>query len=446
MEFKSTDLANWILKALEDKKITEMTAIQEESYKLVNQKNNVIISSPTGTGKTFCYLLPILNNLNIDLKSLQAIIIVPTKELAMQIYDQLRYFVKYNSAIRIKLVNTSDKLLNYKQVQSNQILVATVFKTKQLINDGLVLKDVNTLVLDEADMLIDYGFYKDIDYIVNKLTNPYLQKIALSASIDANLANQFKKFIKNAKIVTSEKSIWVNDQIKHNVVYQRDNSDQFDTFKKLIKQITPYFAIIFASTKKDAEMIYQYMVEQKLNVTMLHKDLSSRERKNIFNKLQTNEFQYLVATDLASRGIDIDGVSDVISYSLPKDDIWYLHRSGRTGRKDYQGNSYVIYSNKDEHQLNRLTKKAVKWTFLLIDKDAMVVQEKKLHYKKAIVDPKMKLEISKLYNNKTQKVRPGYKKKIKLQVNKIKQKAKHEYLDKKFKMISNQKKRPWSDK
>ena len=202
----------------------------------------------------------------------------------------------------------------------------------------------------------------------------------------------------------------------------------------MINVINPYLCIIFANTKQDVEKIYSYLLNRKSNVGMLHKDLDPRERKQVFNKLNRNEFKFLVASDLASRGLDIDGVSDVISYGLPKEDIWYLHRSGRTGRGKYCGNSYVIYDKKYDNQISRLNKK-VNWIYYLLNNNQLIQQNISIKYKKQNLDIETKKEINKLYNRKNLKVKPGYKKKLKTKVFKLKQKAKRKYLDEKYKKI-----------
>ncbi|MCQ2956972.1 MAG: DEAD/DEAH box helicase [Mycoplasmoidaceae bacterium] len=148
-----------------------------------------------------------------------------------------------------------------------------------------------------------------------------VQKIFCSASIHNNVANTFKKAVNNIINVQLERNIFTNNKIKHSVVYTKDNGDSFKTLQELLKVINPYLCIIFANTRPEVERIYSFLLEQGLSVGMLHKDMETRARKQMFSKLNHNEFKYLVATDIASRGLDIDGVSDVISFGLPKEDI-----------------------------------------------------------------------------------------------------------------------------
>ncbi|MCQ3907872.1 MAG: DEAD/DEAH box helicase [Mycoplasmoidaceae bacterium] len=153
------------------------------------------------------------------------------------------------------------------------------------------------------------------------LFNNKVQKVFCSASIHNNIANTFNRVVHNIVNVQLEKNIFSNSNIKHAIVYQKDNANSLQTLQQLLKTINPYLCIIFANTKEGVETIYSLLLKEHDDVGMLHKDMETRERKQVFSKLNNNEFKYLVATDLASRGLDIDGVSDVISFGLPKEDI-----------------------------------------------------------------------------------------------------------------------------
>ena len=435
MKFSSLTLKLWLYTALTNNNFIELTEVQEKTFKYVNQGRNITISAPTGSGKTLCYLLPILNNIEEQEKHIQYVIVAPTKELVWQIYNNCLSLTKYNKNIKIVLLDKNDKVENLVSNPS-QIVIGTVEKIRQAINHGVNFKYLKLIVLDEADMLIDYGFVGAINDMFAKLDlyRSNVQKVFCSASIHNNVANTFNRAVKNIINVQLEKNIYSNAKIKHAIVYQKDNKNPLDTLQKLLQVINPYLCIIFANTKQDVEMIYSLLLNNNASVGMLHKDMETRERKQVFSKLNNNEYKYLVATDLASRGLDIDGVSDVISFGLPKEDIWYLHRSGRTGRGKYYGNSYVIYDKKYDHQISRLENK-VNWTYYLLFNNKLVEKKIHIHHQKKIVDIEMQKAISKLYNKKNQKVKPGYKKKLKQQIYKMQQKAKHKYLEEKFNKI-----------
>lgn len=432
MKFSSLTLKLWLYTALTNNNFLELTQVQEKTFRYVNQGKNITISAPTGSGKTLCYLLPILNNIVEQEKHVQYVIIAPTKELVWQIYNNFLTFTKHNKAIKIVLLDKNEKVDNLVK-NPCQIVIATVEKIRQAITKGVNFKHLKQIVLDEADMLIDYGFVNSINDMFAKLDlyRNDIQKVFCSASIHNNIANTFKKAVPNIINVQLEKNIFTNKQIKHAIVYQKDNDKPFETLKQLINVINPYLCLIFANTKQDVEKIYSLLLDKGLEVGMLHKDLPTRERKQVFSKLNNNEYKYLIATDLASRGLDIDGVSDVISFGLPKEDIWYLHRAGRTGRGKYTGNSYVVYDKQYDHQFSRLDNK-VNWIYYLLTNNQLIEKKMHLHKTKPIVDIEMQKQISKLYNKKNLKVKPGYKKKIKAQIFKMQQKAKRKHIEEKY--------------
>jgi ATP-dependent RNA helicase CshB len=168
---------------------------------------------------------------------------------------------------------------------------------------------------------------------------------------------------------------------------------------------------------------------------LLHKDLTTRQRKNIFRELNRGRYQYLVATDLASRGLDINGVDIVISYGLPDDDIWYMHRIGRTGRMNQSGTAYTIYDGSIDMKIIRLSRKQIVWHYLLLTKEGGLV-EKPLHLKKRhrqLLDAKTNQKIKTIIGINSKKIKPGYKKKMRQQIHKIKQRKRHEFIEKKIK-------------
>jgi len=289
--------------------------------------------------------------------------------------------------------------------------------------------------------LLDLGFTQKINAIFKLVDKPSLQKIACSATTHESLANQFANYFKDTKVISLNKSIWMNQQINHNIVYTSDNNDPYDTLKKLLKTINPFFCIIFANTKDESKKIYDFMLQNGYyNTALLHKDLLPRQRKKIFNEINENKYQYLVATDLASRGIDIVGADIVISFGLPEESIWYMHRVGRVGRYKSAGTSYVIFRGKDSQIINRLTNKNINFNYYLLKNNEMINKPIKLRLpKKKFFDLDTNQKIKKIINTQSKKVKPGYKKKIKNQIHRIKQKIKHEYIEKRIKQTLLQK-------
>ena len=434
MKFKSLSLRPWILDVLNKKQIYETTDIQTESFLSKNNGKTLIITSKTGSGKTLCFLINILNKIDIDKNNVQALILVPTKELANQIYTVFNEFARQQNKIRIKMLSNN---VNFNEAYKSQIIIATPNKALDFVRDKNIKESIKFFVLDEADMLIDFGFYNTILNVFNEINNQYLIKYATSATLHESLANHLKRILTNAKVISTSDSIWLNDQISHNIIYQSNNIDPYDTLNKFLKTINPYFCIIFANTKNDANNIYKRMLENNYNVGLIHQDFFERKRKQIYRQILDNKFQYLVATDLIARGIDIPHADVVISFGLPLDTMWYIHRAGRIGRNKRNGYSYCIYRTSDDNLINNLTHKGIKWNFYLINKDLKIIpKNKELRIKKKIkFDEQTNNQIKKIIYTNSKRIKPGYKKKIKKQIHKIKQKVRHQNIEKKIKKI-----------
>lgn len=439
MFFKDYKLKPFILKTLSDLKIKETTKIQEESLPLTLNKKSLIITSQTGSGKTLCYLIPSLNNLNLEEIKTQVIVILPTKELARQIYSKYLDFLKNETNLKVTLLIGNSDLEQQKRSIKNKpphVIIGTTIRILEFLKEKIINRNIKTLVLDEVDMLMDNGFSRDINEILSYLQNDSLQKIACSATTHESIANQFGKYFKDTKVISTSKSIWTNQNVSNNIVYTSDNSNPIKTLIILVKLINPYFCIIFCNTKKDTKEIYDNLIKNfsDKKIGILHKDLSTRQRKRVFTDINNNQYQYLVATDLASRGIDIVGADVVISYGLPEDDQWYMHRIGRVGRYKNVGSSFVIYKQDSDAMINRLTKKKINFHFYLLKNDKMIDKPLKLRIiKKRMFDKQTNDKIKTIYNLSKNKVKPGYKKKMKKKIEKIKQKVKHEYIEKKIK-------------
>ncbi len=435
MNFSQLNLKKWILDYLNKKHFVGLTNVQENVIPHLLERKSMIIVSKTGSGKTLSYLIPILQNLSFDQKT-ECLIVVPTKELCLQIYQLLNEFKQYNNQLSFFScaadLSHENQILKIKRIKP-KIIIGTPTKIQDLLKEKIIDKDIKSIILDEADTLFDYGFVHVIDDIFNMIDNDKLQKIACSATIHESFSNKLKKYFKNTTVYSSTKSIWINDQIIHNVVYSF-NDNHIETLKKFLSHINPFFCIIFTNSLKESENIYQQLKPLKLKMTLVNKNTSPRKRKSIFQNIQKNQYQYLITTDLFARGIDLPFVDVVISVGLPEDDTWYIHRSGRVGRVNNTGTSYVIYKKNIDFQLSRLTKKNISWNYLYIDKDNKLKNKKKYikQYQKPLIDSKNNSKIKCLINiNK--KIKPCYKKKLKEQIQKIKQKLKRQYIDKQYK-------------
>lgn len=428
MNFSHLNLKSWILNCLQANKIITPTEIQSKTFEKDNKDKNLIITSPTGTGKSLCYLIPILNAVDLNNNSVQSIIILPTKELCWQVYNNLLQFKKFNNHLKIEVLSQDT---NCKKSQP-QIIIGTPQKILSFLNSAKFEKKfIKYLIFDEADILIDFGFYSIIVNILNKIRHKQLLIYVTSATLHNSLAHQLKNFITNAKIISCSSSIWLNDNLSHNIIYQtQTNAQPLDTLLKFVNIINPFFCIIFVNTKKEGELIYQNFIKLNMNAALIHKDIYERKRKQIYRGIIANKYQYLISTDLIARGIDLPFADIVISYGLPQDPMWYIHRAGRVGRNNKKANAFLIYKNSDDYLINRLIKRGIKWKFNIIKNNQLIEQPKKLKLlKKNLLDEDVNQEIKMIFNKGSKHIKPCYKKKIKNKIKKIKQKLRHKNIE-----------------
>ena len=427
-EFKS-----YIAKTLiEQLNISELNNLQKEVIPIINKDKNIVLVSETGTGKTLCYLIPILEKIDLESTNLQCIIVVPTKELIRQITKILMEFKKNENKLSyLSIVNNTSKI-NFElenKLPKHQIIVCSPNKFNEITKFKNYTKSLKFIVLDEADMTLDLGFFGLVNQAFSNIKNiTDIKKIATSATLHESLSVQVTKFFKNSAIINHSQNIWSNKNIKHFVIHYNQSEDKKKMLVNVIKKLNPYFGIIFCNTKKEVDQIYEYLYENKFKVLKLHGNLNNRERKNIFREIKENNFNLLVASDLASRGVDIEGASHIISFDLPKEDLWYVHRAGRSGRKFYKGNSYVFNDRNSIYQIQRLHRKGIEWNHLKYNKKDLIEYQYKLKPK-----PKRETEVDRkirdVINKSSKKVKPNYKKKIKLQIQEIKRQAKRKRIE-----------------
>lgn len=441
MKFESFNLKPDIIKALHALNYEEATSIQDIAIPKILKKENVIVKSETGSGKTHSFLIPILNNLTFD-RGIEALIIVPTNELAIQTYEFFKEFKDYFPSLAIKLIiNGVGLKKGEQQLKTNsQIIIATPTRLSYLLEDKSInLENCKTLVLDEADMLAETGFFGDIEKVYNKLNNP--QIVVLSATISQSVRDFLKKNLPNDLIIEDEKNSLKN-KITHYFINTK-HIDLLESVEIFLKNINPYLLFIFANTKKEVNDIYLFLKKNKYKVGIISGELSLRERKAMLRRANNNDFQILVCSDLASRGIDVNDVSDVLSVNIPNNIEYYFHRAGRTARNGKEGNSYVFYNHDSLDKVNQLINLGIDPKYLKITNKELVIDQKPETKKKMnYVNVELVKEINKATSRiKTKNVKPNYKKKVRVEAEKVKRKYKRKMikkeirkeLDKKFK-------------
>jgi ATP-dependent RNA helicase CshB len=392
------------------------TDIQERVIPGIINGQDMIGQSQTGSGKTFAFLLPLMHRIDIQKEEVQAVITAPTRELAQQIYNEFLKISEHmpeDKQIKAKAIvgGTDRKRMAEKLKTVPQLVIGTPGRIKDLVNaQELVVYTANMLVVDEADQMLDMGFIEDVDMIASRMANE-LQMMVFSATVPEKLQPFLKKYMKNPKHVHVEPQHITAKDIKH-VLIQTKHNDKLPMLIKTAKNYNPYFAIIFANTKKTVDEIADAMAAEGLSVERLHGDIPPRTRKNIMKRVQKAEFQFLVATDLAARGIDIKGVSHIINYEFPKDLDFYIHRAGRTGRAGMSGICASLFEQTDQHSVQKLKEKKISFTYEQYKNGEWVPVKQR---EKSTASK----EQDGIYVPKPRKVKPGYKKKMDEQKKKL---------------------------
>ena len=400
------------------------TEIQERMIPLVLKGESAIGQSQTGTGKTFAYVLPILEKIDPKRQEVQAVITAPTRELASQIYHQILKVTENcspDSQIMTRCyIGGTDKQRTIEKLKVQpQIVVGTPGRIKDLmVEQALFIHTSEILVVDEADMILDMGFIEDVDQVAGKMPEN-LQMLVFSATIPEKLKPFLKKYMENPKTVHIDPKNKAAENLEHALLPSRHRSKKQLVHDALLAY-NPYLAIVFTNTKKMAEEVAYYLNEKGLKVGRVHGNLNPRERKKMMKQIQDLEFQYIVATDLASRGIDIEGVSHVINYELPTDLDFYIHRVGRTARAGNTGIALTIYESSDEDALNKLEKMGIQFKHVDLKKDGFVEIDERNKRKTRVRKEDEAAKTAKTLVKKPQKVKPGYKKKMQWEMDKIK--------------------------
>ncbi len=423
------NLRPFLIEALEDLKFKDYTEIQEKVIPKAIKGMNIIGQSRTGSGKTHAFLLPVINNLDINSKYAQVVIATPTRELSQQVYEMAKHLTSFSEdEIRIKLLSGgTDRKKEMKSLENQQphIVIGTPGKIADLAfkESVLIINKVKTLIIDEADMTLESGFLEEIGQIESKIdSNRNLMVFS------ATFPEQLKQFI--AKHVSTHEYIKVGEKehkhinIKHEFIYCK-NGEKLQSLSDLIKTINPYLALIFVNTKEMADQVANGLKSARQKVAVIHGGLDQRARARVMNRVRNLEFQFVVATDLAARGIDIPGVSHVINYELPRDLDFYTHRSGRTGRVDQEGICYTLYDNSDELLISKLLSRGIEIEYKALTKNGLeTYKNRKIRADRTRPETPEEKTARKMVV-KPKKVKPGYKKKYNEEVKNVAKKIKH---------------------
>ena len=428
MKFTEFNFKDYIQEALKDLNFVEATEVQEKLIPVVLSGRDLVGESKTGSGKTHTFLLPIFQELDEEADSVQAVITAPSRELAIQIYQAARQLASFSEQeIRVaNYVGGTDKARQIGKLESSQphIVIGTPGRIYDLVESGdLAIHKAHTFVVDEADMTLDMGFLETVDRIAARLPKD-LQFLVFSATIPQKLQPFLRKYLSNPVMEQIKTKTVIADTIDNWLLSTkgRDKNAQIYEISQLLQ---PYLAMIFVNTKTRADELQVYLTAQGLKVAKIHGDIPPRERKRIMNQVKNLDFEYIVATDLAARGIDIEGVSHVINDAIPQDLSFFVHRVGRTGRNGLPGTAITLYQPSDDSDIRELEKLGIKFTPKMIkngefqdtyDRDRRANREK--------TKEKLDTEMIGLVKKKKKKIKPGYKKKIQWAVNEKRRKTK----------------------
>lgn len=356
-DFKSLGVSASIVNKLRSHGVATATPIQEKAIPFIMGGKDVIAQAQTGTGKTFAFILPILEKINPLDDHVQALIVTPTRELALQITDEFEKLTHDMAGVDVLAVyggQDVDKQL--KKLKKNvQIVVGTPGRLLDHIGRGTVqLSQVSFLVLDEADQMLHIGFLNEVEDII-KETPKTRQTMLFSATMPEEIRTLANKHMRKPEYIQVEKTQGPADNVKLIAIHTMDRAKQA-TLIQLVETHRPYLAVIFCRTKRRVSKLYEVLRSHKFLCDELHGDLSQSKREQVMKRFRDGEIQLLIATDVAARGLDVEGVTHVFNYDIPQDAESFIHRIGRTGRAGTKGIAITFYSTDDRPTLDMIEK------------------------------------------------------------------------------------------
>ena len=347
-----------IRRAIEELGFEHPMPVQEEVIPyLLGNKNDVIALAQTGTGKTAAFGLPLLQKVNAQDRATQAIVLSPTRELCVQIADDLKDFSKYIDGMHIVPVyGGADIRPQIRAIKhGTQVIVATPGRLVDLINRGVMeLEKVNNIVLDEADEMLNMGFSDSINAIFEQLPEDR-NTLLFSATMSREVEKVAKSYLHDYKEMVVGSRNEGAEHVNH-IYYLVHSKDKYLALKRIVDFHPRIFAIIFCRTKAETQEVADKLIKDGYNAEALHGDLSQQQRDLTMQKFRQHTVQLLVATDVAARGLDVDDLTHVINYGLPDDIESYTHRSGRTGRAGKKGTSISIIHIKEKWKVRQIEK------------------------------------------------------------------------------------------
>jgi len=361
--FEELGITPEVVNSVKDMGFEAPMPIQEQVIPvLLTTDTDVIALAQTGTGKTAAFGLPIVQQANPHLKEPQALILAPTRELCLQIVGDMKNFAKYRPELNIVAVyGGADIDRQIKALKKGaHIIVATPGRMNDLLNNRktVYLDSIETVVLDEADEMLDMGFKEELDAILEQ-TPSSKKTLLFSATMSEDVRRIAKNYMHDPREITIGRKNVGAELVEH-ICYSVHSRDRYLALKRIVDYYPEIYGIIFCRTRQETKEIAEKLIQDGYNADALHGDLSQGQRETIMYKFRIKHLQMLVATDVAARGIDVKDITHIINYNLPDEDELYIHRSGRTGRAGQTGISIVIVNLREKYKIKKFEAKVQK--------------------------------------------------------------------------------------
>ncbi len=342
---------------LRENGITEATPIQEQAIPVILSGKDIIGQAKTGTGKTLAFVLPILEKIDPECSDVQALIVAPTRELALQITTEIKKMLVQREDINVLAIyGGQDVAQQLRKLKGNtHIVVATPGRLLDHIRrETIDLSNLSTIVLDEADQMLYFGFLYDIEDILDE-TPDSKQTMLFSATMPKDIKKLAKRYMDEPQMIQVQSEEVTVNTIEQRVIETTDRAKP-DALRFVMDRDQPFLAVIFCRTKVRASKLYDNLKGLGYNCAELHGDIPQAKRERVMKSFREAKIQYLIATDVAARGLDVDGVTHVFNYDIPEDVESYIHRIGRTGRAGGSGLAITFVAAKDEKHLEEIEK------------------------------------------------------------------------------------------
>ena len=352
MKFEELNIDERILRAIEDMGFEETSPIQTQAIPAVCEGIDVVGQAQTGTGKTAAYTIPMLMKINPQIKKPQAIVLCPTRELAVQVAEEIRKLAKYMSDIKVLPVYGGQEIV--RQIKSLKTGVQIIVGTPGRVMDHMRRKtvkfdNINMVILDEADEMLDMGFREDMETILTD-TPQDRQTVMFSATMPKaimDIARNFQKDAKVIKVVRKELTVSNIEQFYYDV----RPKNKTEVLCRLIDIYNPRLSVVFCNTKRQVDELISELKGRGYFADGIHGDMKQQQRDRVMDDFRSGKVDILIATDVAARGIDVDDVDMVFNYDIPQDEEYYVHRIGRTGRAGRSGMALSFISGKEVYKL-----------------------------------------------------------------------------------------------